>query len=168
MHRAVGLLLAIALLGQTPTDGQSPSAALKKKVALVNHAKGVFEVKVIPAESSAIGQLAGIARMTIDKTFTGALEGSSKGEMLTGITEGTGSMSYVALERVNGKLDGRDGSFVLMHNATMLKGSPKTSELHITVVPASGTGELAGLTGKMTIEIDSAGKHSYDFEYTLP
>ncbi len=86
----------------------------------IRHAKGAFEVKIVPAESSPIGQQASIGRMTIDKTFSGALEGSSKGEMLTGITQSTGSMAYVAIERVTGKLDGRDGSFVLMHNATML------------------------------------------------
>ncbi|MDQ2710775.1 MAG: DUF3224 domain-containing protein [Acidobacteriota bacterium] len=132
------------------------------------HAKGAFEVKIVPAESSPIGQQGTIGRMTIDKTFSGALEGSSKGEMLTGITQSTGSMAYVAIERVAGKLDGRDGTFVLMHNATMLKGDPKAGEMQVVVVPSSGTGELAGLTGKMTIVIDSAGKHTYDFEYTLP
>jgi hypothetical protein len=35
------------------------------------------------------------------------------------------------------------------------------------VVPDSATGELVGLTGTMTITI-ADGKHSYDFEYTLP
>ncbi len=132
------------------------------------HAKGSFEVKIVPAESSSIGQQASIGRMTIDKTFSGALEGSSKGEMLTGITQSTGSMAYVAIERVTGKLDGRDGTFVLMHNATMLKSDPKTSALQVVVVPSSGTGDLAGLTGNLEIVIDSAGKHTYDLEYTLP
>ncbi len=132
------------------------------------HAKGTFEVKVVPVESSAIAQQAGVGRMTIDKVFSGALEGSSKGEMLTGTTESTGSMAYVAMERVTGKLDGRSGSFVLMHNATMLRSNPSAGELNIAVVPASGTGELEGLTGKMKIIIDSAGKHTYDLEYTLP
>jgi hypothetical protein len=31
----------------------------------------------------------------------------------------------------------------------------------------SGAGQLAGLSGKMTINIVN-GKHFYDFEYTLP
>lgn len=156
------------LLGGALLWGQSSPAAIQKEIPLVRHAKGTFEVKIVPAESSAIGQEAKLGRMTIDKVFSGELDGSSKGEMLTGITEGTGSMAYVALERVTGKLDGRSGSFVLMHNATMMKGNPKTGDLHVIVVPASGTEGFEGLTGKMTIVIDSAGKHSYDFEYTLP
>lgn len=40
--------------------------------------------------------------------------------------------------------------------------------LTIEVAPDSGTDQLAGLTGKMTINIAEGGKHSYDFEYTLP
>ena len=135
---------------------------------MTKQAKGSFEVKIAPVESSAIAQQAGIGRMTIDKTFSGDLEGLSKGEMLTGTTESTGSMAYVAIERVTGKLEGRSGTFVLMHNATMLKSDPKSAELHLVVVPASGTDGLAGLAGKMSIMIDSGGKHTYDLEYTLP
>ncbi len=134
----------------------------------MKHATGAFEVKTVPAEASPIAQQAAVGRMTIDKIFSGALEGTSKGEMVTGITPETGSMAYVAVERVTGKLDGRSGSFVLMHSATMMKGDPKSSELHVVVVPASGTAELSGIAGKMNIVIDSAGRHTYDFEYTLP
>jgi len=75
-----------------------------------------------------------------------------------------GSAGYVALERVTGTLKGRKGSFVLQHSGTLTRGEPQQS---ITVVPDSGTGQLTGLTGKMTIII-AAGKHSYDFEYNLP
>ena len=74
---------------------------------------------------------------------------------------GTG---YVAIERVTGTLGGKKGSFVLQHNATMDRGTPS---LNIIVVPDSGSGELAGLTGHMTINIEG-GKHSYEFSYTLP
>jgi hypothetical protein len=75
-----------------------------------------------------------------------------------------GSAGYVAMERVTGTLKGRGGSFVLQHSGTMNRG---TAQLSVTVVPDSGTGQLEGLAGTMTIKID-AGKHSYDFEYTLP
>jgi hypothetical protein len=108
-----------------------------------------------------------MGRMTIDKTFSGDLEGTSKGEMLTGATESTGAMAYVAMERVTGKLNGHSGSFLLMHNASMLKTDPASGGMQITVVPQSGTDELAGMSGKLTIIID-AGKHSYDLEYELP
>jgi hypothetical protein len=131
------------------------------------HATGTFVVKISPAEASALGQEAGIGRMTIDKTFSGDIEGTSKGEMLTGGADSTGAMAYVALERVTGKLNGRSGSFLLMHNASMLKSDPAGGRMQVTVVPQSGTGELSGLSGKLTITIE-AGKHSFDLEYELP
>ena len=46
----------------------------------------------------------------------------------------------------------------------MNRGTP---EMNIIVVPDSGTGELAGLSGRMKIVIN-AGKHSYEFDYQLP
>jgi hypothetical protein len=101
--------------------------------------------------------------MSLDKTFHGDLEATSKGLMLTAGTEVKGSAGYVAIERVNGTLRGRTGSFVLQHSGTMTRGVP---QMTVTVVPDSGTGQLAGLAGKMTIQI-ADGKHSYDFEYTL-
>ena len=131
------------------------------------HARGTFVVKINPAEAAALSQEAGIGRMTIDKTFSGDIEGTSKGEMLTAGTESTGAMAYVAMERVTGKLNGRSGSFLLMHNASMLKSDPASGVMQILVVPQSGTGEFAGLSGKLIIAID-AGKHSYDMEYELP
>jgi hypothetical protein len=107
--------------------------------------------------------------MTIDKQFHGDLEATSKGQMLTASTDVKGSAGYVALERVSGTLrtpDGvRSGTFALIHRGTLTRGAP---ELNVTVVPDSGTGQLTGLTGKMNIIIAADGKHSYDFEYTLP
>jgi Protein of unknown function (DUF3224) len=131
------------------------------------HATGTFIVKMGPAEASAPAQQAGIGRMTIDKTFSGELAGTSQGEMLMSGTESTGAMAYVALERVTGELNGRSGSFVLMHNASMLKSHPSSAAMQVVVVPQSGTDELAGLTGNMTVTIDG-GKHSFAFEYQLP
>ena len=54
--------------------------------------------------------------------------------------------------------------FVLQHTGTMTRGTPGLS---VTVVPDSGTGQLVGLAGSMTIKIE-AGKHFYEFDYTLP
>ena len=85
--------------------------------------------------------------------------------MLAFSSEVKGSAGYVALEKVDGTLDGRKGTFVLQHNATMDRGAPM---LNIIVVPDSGTGELTGLSGKMNIDIAAGGKHSYIFDYTLP
>ena len=89
--------------------------------------------------------------------------------MITGSTASTGSMAYVAIERMTGKLNGRQGSFTFSHRATMMKGdSPSAGELSVTVVPNSGTGELTGLTGSLMIHIDAQGKHTWTFDYSLP
>jgi hypothetical protein len=104
-----------------------------------------------------------LGRMSLEKSFHGDLEGAGKGAMLTAGTSVQGSAGYVAIERVSGTLHGRRGTFALQHTGTMNRGEP---QLSITVVPDSGTGELAGLAGKLAITV-ADGKHSYDLEYTL-
>jgi len=84
--------------------------------------------------------------------------------MLTGGNPASGSAGYVAIERVHGTLDGKQGGFLLQHSATM-HGSQFSQT--ITVIPASGTDELGGIDGTMTVEV-SGGKHSYTFDYNLP
>lgn len=125
------------------------------------HASGAFEVKMNPQADEKAEPTVG--RRSLDKVFHGALEATSKGQMLAVMTDVQGSAGYVAMERVNGKLDGRAGTFALQHSGTMTRGKP---ELIITVVPDSGTGDLAGLTGRMTIDIVE-GKHFYKFDYTV-
>lgn len=130
----------------------------------MKRATGTFDVKLKPLvlEDSKAAE-ANLARLAIDKQFRGDLEATSKGEMLSAGSPVKGSAGYVAIELVSGKLHGRNGTFVLQHTGTMNRGKP---ELSVTVVPDSGTGELAGIAGKLAIVI-SEGKHSYDFEYTL-
>jgi uncharacterized Ntn-hydrolase superfamily protein len=141
----------------------APSPAAQKQNLMTTHARGTFDVKLnpLPAYDTAGGSPLG--RMSIDKQFHGDFEATSKGEMLTAGTGVNGSAGYVAIERVTGTLQGRSGSFILQHNGTMTRGEP---QLTITVVPDSGTGQLAGLAGRMSITI-ADGKHSYDFDYTL-
>jgi hypothetical protein len=128
------------------------------------HAAGTFDVKLTPQQpDSDVAASANFGRMSIDKVFHGDLEGTSKGEMLAAMTGVEGSAGYVAMERVTAKLGGRSGEFVLQHSAT---GNRGRKELNITVVPDSGTGELAGLAGKFTINIVD-GKHFYEFDYTM-
>jgi Protein of unknown function (DUF3224) len=128
------------------------------------HATGPFDVKLDPQAADEKSGGPAIGRMLLDKQLHGDLEATSKGTMLAAGTAVKGSAGYVALEIVTGTLKGRAGTFVLQHSATMNRGVPTLS---ITVVPDSGTGQLIGLTGKMDIII-ADGKHSYDFEYTLP
>ena len=128
-------------------------------------AAGPFDVKVVPQKpDTQIARAASLGRLTIDKRFHGDLEGISKGEMLATQTEVPGSAGYVAMERVTGSLKGRQGSFVLQHSATMSRGAPTSS---ITVVPDSGTGELKGITGTMTIAVTRDGGHTYEFNYKI-
>ena len=131
---------------------------------MTTRASGSFDVKLAPLTLDDKAADATLGRMSIDKQFFGDLEATSKGEMLSAMTAVKGSAGYVAIERVAGKLNGRSGTFVLQHSATMTRGEP---QLLITVVPDSGTDQLAGLGGKMTIKIEDK-KHFYDFEYTLP
>ncbi len=131
---------------------------------ITHHAKGTFEVTMKPLPSVDAGADDKLARMSLDKQFAGDLVGTGKGEMLSAGTEVKGSAGYVAIEKVVGTLDGRKGSFVFQHSATMNRGAP---QLTITVVPDSGTEGLTGIAGKFQIDIKD-GKHFYDFEYTLP
>ncbi len=130
---------------------------------MTKHAAGPFEVKLTPLRPPDEAD-AGIGLMTVEKQIHGDLEATSRGEMLSAMSDVKGSGAYVAIERVTGTLQGSSGSFVLQHTGTMNRGEP---QLSITVVPDSGTGQLVGLEGRMTITI-ADGKHSYDFEYRLP
>jgi hypothetical protein len=130
---------------------------------MTTRAKGTFEVKLTPQPQDDKSEHTTLGRMSIDKQFHGDLEATSKGQMLTAGTAVEGSAGYVAIEQVSGTLHGLSGTFVLQHSGSMTRGAP---QLTITVVPDSGTGQLVGVAGKMTIRIDD-GKHSYDFDYTL-
>ena len=131
---------------------------------MATHASGTFEVKVAPQNATDFEATVGLARYSLDKEIHGELEGTSKGEMLATNTEAKGSAAYVALEKITGTLNGRAGSFILQHSASMTSTS---QQMLITVVPDSGTGQLIGLTGKFIIKIVDK-KHFYEFDYTLP
>ena len=147
----IGLCFAHGPLGSRQT-----SSAQKTMTAT-----GTFDVKLTPQDDKSDDSLLG--RMTLDKQFHGTLEAISKGQMLTAMTAEKGSAGYVAIEKVSGSLDGKKGSFVLQHTGTMNRGE---QQLNIMVVPDSATGELVGLSGKMTIKIEG-GKHYYEFQYSL-
>jgi hypothetical protein len=152
------MVLGLSASAQDPLAAQR---AAKEKI-VTSHAIGTFDVKVT-SQAAGEGADADVGRMTLDKQFHGDLEGTSKGQMLAASTSVKGSAGYVAMEKVTGTLKGRSGSFVLQHSGTMTRGVP---QLMVSVVPDSGTGQLVGLAGTMTIKI-ADGKHSYDFEYTL-
>ena len=143
----------------------TPSAISKEPSVTAHFATGPFDVKLAPQPLSGVAEKSGLGRMSLAKQFHGALEATSTGEMLAFRDAALGSGGYVAMETVHGTLDGRAGSFVLQHSSTMTRGEPAQS---ITVVPDSGTGALAGLAGRMVVDIAPGGVHSYRFDYTLP
>jgi Protein of unknown function (DUF3224) len=173
---AIGLITAnvvaatiVAAIGLgAGSSAWAQTAPVQKGTPMPAHASGPFEVKLTPqAPDDKVGDPT-VGRMSIDKQFHGDLEATSKGQMLTAVTDVKGSAGYVAIERVAGTLrtpnGARSGSFALQHSGTLTRGVP---QLSVTVVPDSGTGQLLGLAGRMTINIVE-GKHSYEFEYTLP
>ena len=139
-------------------------AATGANAQTASRAKGTFDIKMTPVTEANKATLAS-GRFTSDKKFHGDLAGTSKGEMWSVETGVKGSAGYVAIEKVSGTLRGRTGGFTLLHHGTMARGGDY--KLTLVVVPDSGTGELAGIEGRMSITITD-GKHFYEFEYSLP
>ena len=127
-------------------------------------ARGTFAVKLLPMPFEGLPDSSQLDRMSIAKAFAGGLVATSQGQMLSAMAAVKGSAGYVAIERVEGALNGRAGTFVLQHTGSMNRGVPSLS---VTVVPDSGTGDLSGLAGDFKIII-ADGQHSYEFDYTLP
>ncbi len=127
-------------------------------------ARGPFEVKLTPQAADERPAAVFLGRLALDKVFHGDLEAISVGQMLAARGGKPESAGYVAIEQVTGTLHGRTGSFMLQHSG---HSSPAGQSLSINVIADSGTGDLAGLSGTMTIMIAPGGAHSYEFNYTL-
>ena len=147
------------LNAQVPT-----TKSTAKDVPMSPHAEGTFEVKNSPLPVDDAVNGTAIGRFGLDKQFHGDLQANSKGEMLGAGNPATGTAGYVAIEQVTGTLNGLHGSFALQHFGTM---EDNKFDLIVKVVPGSGTEELTGISGTMTIAVAN-GKHSWTFNYTLP
>lgn len=154
-HVAVLFVIAFSLAAHTPRD----ASAVEKR-----RASGTFDVVLKPLPVDAALQDGTSDRMSLEKRFHGDLAGTSNGQMLAARTQVEGSGGYVAIERISGTLHGRTGTFLLQHSGWMSKAGGM--HMIITVVPDSGTGQLTGLSGSMTITIVD-GRHFYGFEYVL-
>jgi hypothetical protein len=128
-------------------------------------AHGYFEVTLTPQAAEAHLADTLLGRMHITKQFYGELSGTARGQMLTAQTSVGASAGYVAVEQVEATLAGRSGTFVLHHSGILDRGA---QHLHIQVVPDSGTGELTGITGTLSIEITEDGTHNYTLDYVMP
>ena len=131
---------------------------------MTQRAAGSFTVSMKPATPPERAGRTTLGRMILEKEYDGALAASGKGEMLTAVTDTPGSASYVAIEQVSGVLQGRTGSFVIHHAGAMSGGA---QQLSIAIVADSGTGQLTGITGVMTLEAADGG-HRYELLYALP
>jgi hypothetical protein len=130
---------------------------------MAQQVKGEFDVKRSPEAPCDMGDGVVAGHFRFDKRFQGALDAVSVVHMLAIGTAVPGSAGYVAVERLAGTLQGRTGTFFMQHSGIMDRGTPSLS---LQVVPDSGTGELAGLSGRMAIDIVD-GKHYYTFDYSL-
>lgn len=128
------------------------------------HVEGTFDIKMTPAGAPQHEGRTATGRMLLEKQYAGELQATGKGEMLTAMTDTKGSAAYVAIERITGTLKGKAGSFVVQHAGTMHGGD---SQLAVRIVPESGTGELAGISGRMALkQVDR--QHRYELDYVLP
>ena len=130
----------------------------------MRRATGSFEVSLQPLSNAEVSNDALLGRLLLTKKFSGDLAASARGQMLSAGTTTRGSAGYVAIDHVTGTLDGRKGSFLLQHSGSMQRGVPSLS---IRVVPDSGTDELMGITGTLSINVVD-GRHFYDFLYSFP
>jgi len=102
-------------------------------------------------------------RNVVRKVFAGDMVGTSEAQMIAAVTATPGSAGYVAIEHFTGSVGGKSGSFVLQHSGLMNRGDAR---LEVTIVPDSGTGELAGISGRLEIH-NEEGQHSYALDYEV-
>jgi len=150
---ALGISAALAAVTRVSTKESEPMPS--------HTATGTFTVKMRPPEARGASAF---VRLLLDKQFEGGLTGASEAEMLASNAGDQPAGGYVALERFTGSLDGRHGSFVMQHSGTM---SPAGTHIDVQVSPGSGSGELAGLEGRLTIRIEGK-QHFYELRYSLP
>ncbi|MBO2448138.1 DUF3224 domain-containing protein [Actinomadura barringtoniae] len=131
------------------------------------HAAGTFDIDTWDAEKPyEEGDGQKLTRVHVRKTFHGDMVGTSTTDLITVETK-AGPAAYVGIETVRAILHGREGTFVLQHSAGSEDGTAETQWLRWLIVPTSGTGELAGISGQGTIEVGEDGGHSWTLEYAL-
>jgi hypothetical protein len=158
-QRLAKLVLLLALCAAGSAGARPPDSKPAKEKSFMHRATGQFDVKAVPVDTGD----AKMGMMTLDKQYHGDLNAVGLGRMLTGMTDVKGSAAYVAIERINGHLNGAEGTFLIHHTGVMAKGA---QSLVIRVVPDSGTGGLAGIEGEMSIQIEE-GRHRYVLDYNL-
>lgn len=167
MHHPFRTIFAAVVIGAAtlaanavPSPATQEENAMPEPVTGRERISGRFDVKLIPQDDK--DDPSGLARLLLDKTFHGELAATSRGQMLGMRTAGNTSGGYVAMEKVTGTLQGRNGSFWLQHCGVARRG---VNTLTLEVVPDSGEGELEGLGGAMRIVVKEGGAHYYEFDF---
>jgi hypothetical protein len=127
----------------------------------VNTATGTFEITMTPAASE-IDETVG--RFNFTKTFQGDLEATGVGILLSAGNPQAGEAGYVAIETVQGRLNGLDGGFALQQFGTVHGGD---QALQYAVVPGSGHGALDGITGVFHLTVEDDGTHRYKIVFEV-
>jgi len=104
-----------------------------------------------------------LARASVTNTYHGEVEGRGTVEYLM-MYHDDESATFIGLEQIVGRLGGREGSFVLQHRGTY-RDSTATGTW--SVVPGSGTGDLAGLAGEGGFEARHGEPATYTLRFTL-
>lgn len=132
-------------------------------------AAGTFSVKsltpteIVPDPAVATGLPVGVALM--EKQFEGAVLGRAATLFASAFDQNTSTGTYLAMESFEGSINGRAGTFNFAHS-TSTNGTDPIAPFFV-IVPGSGTGELAGITGTGSIDIDPDGIHRISFDYEL-
>ena len=132
-------------------------------------ANGTFSVKAFvptelkPEPAVTTGLPVGVA--TMEKQYSGQVTGRSATLFTAAFDQAAGVGTYVAMESFEGSLHGRSGAFNFVHSATT-SGSDRTAEF-FTIVPSSGTGDLAGISGTGGLTVDADGTHRIRLDYEL-
>jgi hypothetical protein len=123
-----------------------------------------FSIKSWDEKPYSEGQdLPKMTRASVAKTFTGDIDGEGRVEYLM-MYRADGTAAFVGLERITGRIAGRNGSFVLQRTGVFEDGQAKESYV---VVTGSGTGELRGLRGEGTSSVGHGAEHPFTLDYEL-
>lgn len=126
------------------------------------HASGTFTVDAWEPEPYDEQNEVTLARVRVRKTFSGDVAGTSTAELLMVAGSEEGQAAYVGVERIVGSVNGRAGSFVLLHHGIASPGAQSATWI---VAPGSGTADLRGLNGAATISDGPEGAHSFTLDY---
>jgi hypothetical protein len=135
----------------------------RPRLTVVQTVTGTFELSMSAQPPMHDADGVTITTITVDKRFAGPLRADGRVHMISATTPITDSAGYVAIERITGSLDGRSGSFLVVHTGLLDRGQPT---LAVSIVPDSGTGELTGIRGRMTIDA-AEGTHVYALTYEI-